>query len=201
MRPSSTRDRILDVTADVLHRLGLGGATTKVIAEAAGLSESALYRHFTDKSELLMSVISERLPQLIALLKDLPTAAGQRSVRANLEQVARIAIPFYEQTLPLAGSLFAEPELLARQQAVMRSKNLGPHHASEMLARYVRAEQGLGRIDARVDPEAAAALIIGAMLGHVLLRRLIGSDDSPEADERYIRTCIRALMIGLAPDQ
>ena len=198
-QPRSTRDHILDVTASVLRRVGLSGATTRVIAEAAGLSESALYRHFADKSELFLSVIAERMPQLIALLKDLPALAGQRTVRANLEQVGRVAIPFYDNTVPLAASLFADPDLLAREQRELRSRNAGPHRAAEMLALYVRAEQRLGRIDPRIDPEAAAALIIGAMLGRVLLRRLVGYDDSPEADERYIRTVVRTLMIGLAP--
>lgn len=200
MRPHSTRDHILDATAFVLQRFGLGRATTKAIAEAAGLSESALYRHFADKAELFLSVIVERMPQLVALLTNLPSAAGQRTVRANLEQVARVAIPFYEQTVPMAASLFAEPELLAGHQAQMRSKNIGPHRAAEMLAQYVRAEQRLGRIDSRIDPEAVAALIIGSMLGRVLLRRLIGTDDSPEDDERYIRTVVLTLMVGLAPD-
>lgn len=200
VRPRSTRDHILDATTAVVQRLGLGRATTKVIAEAAGVSESALYRHFLDKTELFLSVIAERMPQLIALLDTLPNAAGQRTVRANLEEVARLAIPFYERTVPMAGSLFAEPELLVRHQAHMRSKNVGPHRAAEMLARYVHAEQRLGRIDPRVDPEAAAALIIGSMLGHVLVRRLIGVDHSPEADERYIRSVVRTLMIGLRPE-
>ena len=200
VRADSTREHILDATAFVLQRLGLSRATTRVIAEAAGLSESALYRHFVDKTALFLSVIGERMPQLIALLEDLPNLAGQRTVRANLEQVARVAIRFYEQTIPLAGSLFSEPDLLARHQEHMRSKNVGPHRAAEMLALYVRTEQRLGRIDPQVDPEAVAALFIGSMLGRVLLRRLVGDDARPEADERYIRNVIRTMLMGLAPE-
>jgi AcrR family transcriptional regulator len=196
----TTRDVILDAAASVMHTLGLGRATTKEIAQAAGLSEAALYRHFEDKAELFLCVIGERLPQLIALLKDLPSRAGQRTVRANLEEIGRVALPFYEQTLPIASALFAEPDLLARHQEELRAKNAGPHRAVEMLSTYVRAEQRLGRINQRVDPEAVASLVVGSCLGRALVRRFTGAQDSPEADERFVRAIARTLMIGLAPE-
>src|SRR5690242_3079293 len=170
----STRDQILDAATSLIRNIGLGHTTTKEIASAAGLSEAALYRHFADRAELFLCVIGERVPQLVAALKDLPTRAGHRTVRGNLEDLARVALPFYDQTLPMAASLFAEPELLARHQEQMRNKNAGPHRSLEHLAAYVRAEQRLGRINARVDPEAAAALLIGSCVGRALIRRFLG---------------------------
>jgi AcrR family transcriptional regulator len=198
---STTRDHILDAAASVIHNLGLGRATTREIAQAAGLSEAALYRHFADKAELFLSVIGERLPQLIALLRDLPARAGQRTVRQNLEEIARTALPFYDQTLPIAASLFGEPDLLARHQAMMRSKNVGPHRSAEMLATYVRNEQRLGRINRRVDAEAVASLLVGACVGRALMRRFLGEEESREAEERFVRNVVRALMVGLTPDE
>jgi AcrR family transcriptional regulator len=195
-----TRDQILDAAASVIRTLGLVRATTKEIAQAAGLSEAALYRHFADKAELFLCVIGERVPQLIAVLKDLPANAGQRTVRANLEEVARVAIPFFEQTLPIAASLFAEPELLARHQEQLRLKNMGPHRANELLAGYLRAEQRLGRINQRIDPDAVAALVVGSCLGRALVRRFLGDEASPESDERFVRSVVRALLIGIAPE-
>ena len=40
----STRDRMLDAAAHVMHTRGLSRATTKEIAKAAGYSEAALYK-------------------------------------------------------------------------------------------------------------------------------------------------------------
>jgi AcrR family transcriptional regulator len=197
---TTTRDQILDAAAAVMHNLGLKRATTKEIAHAAGLSEAALYRYFADKAELMMCVIGERLPQLVAFLRDLPGRAGQRTVRANLEEFARTALPFYDETLPIAASLFAEPELLARHQEELRAKNTGPHRSAEMLAAYIRNEQKLGRVNQRVDPDAVASLVVGSCLGRALIRRFIGQTDPPEADERYIRSIVKTLMIGLSPD-
>jgi len=195
----STREQILDAAAGLIRNIGLVHTTTKEIASAAGLSEAALYRHFADKADLFLCVIGERVPQLVAMLKDLPTRAGQRTVRANLEDLARVALPFYEQTLPIAASLFAEPELLAKHQAHMRSKNVGPHRSVEHLAAYVRAEQRLGRVNSRVDPDAVAAMLIGSCLGRALIRRFLGEVDPPGADERFIKAVVRSMMEGLAP--
>src|SRR6516165_4638397 len=114
---NTTRDQILDAAATVIRNIGLGHTTTKEIASAAGLSEAALYRHFADKAELFLCVIGERVPQLVAAFVELGSRAGHRTVRSNLEDVARVALSFYDQALPIATSLFAEPDLLARHQA------------------------------------------------------------------------------------
>ena len=201
--PSSvtTRDHILDSAARVMYTLGLARATTKEIASAAGLSEAALYRYFADKAELFLCVIGERLPDLVATLKDLPARVGKRTVRSNVEDVIRVALPFYDHTLPVAAAMFAEPELLARHQAEMNRAGSGPHKANDLLAAYFRAEQREGRINARVDAEAAAALVVGACLQRVMMRRFTGHTDPPDADERFCRNVVRTLIQGLAPDE
>jgi AcrR family transcriptional regulator len=197
---ATTRDHILDAAASVIRTSGLGHSTTREIAIAAGLSEAALYRHFADKAELFLCVISERLPQLVAALHDLPGRVGHRTVRANLEDIVRVALPFYDQTLPIATSLFAEPELLARHQAHMRNKNFGPHRAFGQLAVYLRAEQRLGRVNSRTDPDAVAALLLGACLGRALIRRFLGEIDPPTSDERFVKAVVRSVIEGLAVD-
>jgi AcrR family transcriptional regulator len=197
----TTRDQILDAAAHVMQTIGMGRTTTKEIAQAAGLSEAALYRHFADKAELVLCVIGERLPQLVATLMDLPARVGRRTVRSNLEDVARVALPFYDQTVPMAASLFSEPELLARHQEHLRQKDAGPHRALDLLANYVRAEQRAGRVTHRADAEAAAALVVGACLGRALLRRFTGEQQGPDADERFVKAVVRTLMNGLSPDE
>lgn len=193
----TTRDQILDAAASLIRDVGLRRTTTREIAMAAGLSEAALYRHFADRAELFLCVIGERLPELVAALQDLPGRAGQRSVKLNLEDIARLALQFYDQSLPMAVSLFAEPDLLARHQAKMRSKNVGPHRAMEQLAVYVRAEQRLGRVSSRAEADAVASLLLGACLARALTRRFLGEQDPPAADERFVKTVVRTLIEGL----
>jgi AcrR family transcriptional regulator len=184
-----------------MHTLGLARATTKEIASAAGLSEAALYRYFSDKADLFLCVIGERLPELVATLKDLPTRVGKRTVRTNLEDVVRVALPFYDQTVPMAAAMFAEPELLKKHQAEMSRLGSGPHKSYDLLAAYLRAEQRTGRINPRADADAAAQLLVGACLGRAMLRRFTGRQDSAGDDERFSRAVVRTLLEGLAPTE
>ncbi len=65
---------------------------------------------------------------------------------------------------------------------------------------YLRAEQGLGRIDAAADIEAAASLLVGAIHGEVLPRLLFRPPGSavttpPDLAGRLAHT----ILLGIAP--
>jgi AcrR family transcriptional regulator len=195
----TTRDHILDAAARVLQTQGLGGATTREIAQAAGLSEAALYKHFRDKQDLYLCTLKERFPQLAATLHHLPSRAGQRSLRTNLEELATVALEFYAHGAPVACSLFADPELLARQQEAMRQGGAGPHKAFEHLASYLRAEQRIGRVARGADLDAAAGLLLGACLQRALIRQFVGQPLDAQADALFVKRAVRTLLSGLTP--
>lgn len=54
---SDTRDRIMAAARDVIARKGKKGATTREIAEVAGVNEATLFRHFGSKEALLIAVV------------------------------------------------------------------------------------------------------------------------------------------------
>ncbi|HZG16674.1 MAG TPA: TetR/AcrR family transcriptional regulator [Candidatus Bathyarchaeia archaeon] len=54
-----TRDRILSAARQLMAKKGMKGATTKKIAELAGVNEVTLFRHFTNKNGILMAVMEE----------------------------------------------------------------------------------------------------------------------------------------------
>lgn len=53
--PEETRERILVAARDVIGRKGKRGATTREIAEVAGVNEATLFRHFGTKEALLVA--------------------------------------------------------------------------------------------------------------------------------------------------
>lgn len=193
-----TRERILDAAAGVLTDLGLARATTKEIARAAGISEAALYRHFSGKEELFVTVLKERLPGFGATVLDDPGRATERDVAANLAEVARAAIRFYRGAFPISASLFLERALLRRHRAAMREMGTGPHRPLEGLAAYLRAEQARGRIAADVRPEVAANLLLGACFQRGFLAAYqeteLAGDDVDEAAEALVATLIPGLL-------
>lgn len=53
--PEETRERILAAARDVIGRKGRRGATTREIADVAGVNEATLFRHFGTKEALLLA--------------------------------------------------------------------------------------------------------------------------------------------------
>src|ERR1700761_2178517 len=167
------RDRILDAAAHVMRTRGFARTTTKEIARAAGYSEATLYKHFTDKTDLFLAVLKERLPSLgstlgalsAALDADTSSPAGpatRESLASRLAATARGAIAFYEASFPISASVFSEPELLAAHHAAVTRQGAGPQYPLAALARYLRLEQERGRIRPGADCDAAASLLLGS---------------------------------------
>jgi AcrR family transcriptional regulator len=191
---ASTRDRILDVTADLMRSGGLAALTTREIARAAGLTEAALYRHFKNKEDLLTSALAERLPVFIEILNDLPQQIGQAGVADNLRRVAQAAVPFYRQAMPMLSAIFGDPNLLARHRAWASETGFGPHKANVSLSAYLRGERELGRISADFDTDAAAALLLGGCLQRAFFDEFLGRASNTMEVAEYATALVDTLL-------
>ncbi|MHC5003475.1 MAG: TetR/AcrR family transcriptional regulator [Planctomycetota bacterium] len=65
MRAQDRRRQLLTVAADVFARHGYHGTTTSRLAEAAGISEPVLYRHFESKQDLFVTLVNEVSEEVI----------------------------------------------------------------------------------------------------------------------------------------
>src|SRR3954463_4582937 len=146
------RVRILDAAHELMLTVGLARATTKEIAKAAGCSEAALYKYFSGKEEVFIRVLAERLPKLAPLLHALAAEPGRHTLEENLTEIPRQAALFYEQSFPIAASLYAETQLKRRHDDAMREMESGPHKPIEWLDAYLKAEQSIGRGDPAAHP-------------------------------------------------
>ncbi|MFD5218512.1 TetR/AcrR family transcriptional regulator [Streptomyces tendae] len=196
--PSATpaRERILDAAHELMRTVGLTRATTKEIARVAGCSEAALYKHFASKEELFIRVLSERLPRLTPLLRSLAAEPGGASLEENLTEIARQAVLFYEQSFPIAASLYAQTQLKRRHDDAMRELGTGPHLPIEGLDTYLRAEQAAGRVRADADTFAAASLLLGACAQRAFAYDATPSGARPPVDA-FARRLSRTLLAGL----
>ncbi|MEV0617400.1 helix-turn-helix domain-containing protein [Nonomuraea sp. NPDC050404] len=189
-----TRDVILDAAATVMAERGLANVTTRQIAQAAGFTEAALYKHFANKADLLVAVMRERSPAFTQLIQALQGRAGTGTLAGNLTAVARAAISFYGAGFPMLASMFADPATLAAHKEELRQQGAGPHKANEFVAAYLRAERDLGRLRPETDVTAAAGLLLGACFQHAFLSHMspAGLDDDTAA-ESFARTLLRQL--------
>ncbi|MET9718360.1 TetR/AcrR family transcriptional regulator [Streptomyces rochei] len=190
------RERILDAAHELMLTVGLARTTTKEIAKGADCSEAALYKHFASKEELFIRVLSERLPRLGPLLRSLAAEPDRAPLEENLTEIVRQAALFYEQSFPIAASLYAQTELKRRHDEAMRELGTGPHLPIEGLADYLRAEQEAGRVREDADAFAAASLLLGACAQRAFAYDVLGEGGMPPADA-FARQLVRTVLVGI----
>lgn len=192
-----SREEIVAAAAKVMREQGYAHATTKAIAQAAGYSEALLYKHFRDKTEIFMSVLTEQLPALGSTLEELMATASENPLATNLARLARITLSFYLESFPISVSLFSSRELLATHRKRVTSRQGGPDVPLLRVTAYFEEEARLGRIRRDADLEAAASLLLGACFQYAFLASF--EDREPEAGEldewaeRLAATLARAL--------
>ena len=187
------RAEILSATGKLFRSRGLSGVTTRQIAEAVGCSEGALYVHFKGRLDLLLAVLEESLPDMLQPLQALQDAAGRETPRQNLEAALRGVFAFHRRVTPMLASLFAEPELLSAYRKSLRRAGKGPHRGTATLAGYIRSEQALGRVDSKVDADAAATLLMSASFFRAFGESFFGGPGRA-ASERFLDQMVAAVL-------
>ena len=178
-RPSR-RPQIVAATEKLIRTRGLAHATTKAIAAAAGCSEGALYVHFKSRSQLLLAMLEESLPDMLVPLRTLNDAIGKATPKENLHRALMAISAFHQRVTPSICALFAEPELLAEYRHSLVSQNKGPGGAIARLRNYITAEQKLGRISRSVDPDVAAASLMANSFFRSFVGHFFGDQQSFE---------------------
>ena len=70
------REALLDTAIEQLHEGGVENLSLRALARAVGVSQTAPYRHFEDKSELLAAMATNGYRDLLRALRETGAAAG-----------------------------------------------------------------------------------------------------------------------------
>ncbi len=173
--PDAVRDHILDAAHRVITGHGLAAASTRAIAEEAGIGAGTLYNYFEDRRQLVAAAMLRRARVLSRPLSELPSQAGNETVAHNLRRFAHEIGDILDQLVPLFAAAFSDGPLLEALHRAMASDawsagGTGPF-AVHPIEGYLVAEQELGRVAPDADYRSAASLILSlcherAFLGH-----------------------------------
>jgi AcrR family transcriptional regulator len=193
-RTPISRGRILEAAARCYAKHGFRGATTRLIANEAGVNEVTLFRTFGSKSALFEAVLGQHgttgpLPALPADPVD-PLAELTAYVAASLERVRAMR--------PLL--MHSMSELDERPDAAEFACR-GRHHVHDTISAYIRILQERGLAAADVDVDVAAVMLSATVMSDAMARHFIPDVYPPleEAAERYVRGFLRAIGASLPP--
>jgi AcrR family transcriptional regulator len=195
-RGRTTRARLIEATVRVVGEVGYPHATTRAIAEAAGVAEGTIYRHFPDKATLLYAAILERNAAMVEGISALADRAGAATVEVNLvEMLSRLAT-LRDQVLPLELAILTDPEHATRREEMassLRSGHLiGP---PGVIADYLAAEQTLGRIRSDMPAGEIAGVLLATLFG----LGIVATKDVEGVDQGLLASAVRLIAAGLEP--
>ncbi|WP_431036820.1 TetR/AcrR family transcriptional regulator [Streptomyces sp. P6-2-1] len=190
----ATRHRIVEHAAALVREHGTGGTALEDVRHAAGVSSSQLFHYFPEgKSELLLAVarrageqvLLDQEPQLSAL-------ADGGSWRAWAERV----YAHYEAQGPNCD-LSALTAQLGMGDPGIREVVSGMHiRWQAALAAGLRAHQSRGAARQDADPDRAAAALLAAVQGGVLM---MASTDSSAHLRAAVETWLDGMGLTAAP--
>jgi AcrR family transcriptional regulator len=170
MAAEDRREQIIDVAIRLFSRKGFRGTTTREIAQAAGVNEAIIFRHFTNKSDLYAAIIDRKANspdgQSPGRMVEAAIAAG--GDRQVFESIAFNILEFHEHD-DTAMRLLLYSALEGHELADMIVRNY-ISKAHRRLAEYVRKRMAEGAFR-RVDPMMAVRGFIGMVIGHVMQKK------------------------------
>ena len=182
---------ILEAGSLCLARLGQDRTSIQVIADAAGLNRTTVYRHFSDRSQLLRAINEyERDKQRARLSERIPDDAGLEDALAAIAEV-----------LAATALAFNIPEHLRRRdRGLAQYYGLSSHDRhewiSDLVRPYVARARQAGELNRSLTDDQAvewAALVL------MLIETLPGSLSVDITDPRAVgRTFARRICQGIA---
>jgi AcrR family transcriptional regulator len=181
------RERILNATIRVYAEAGFRGATTRRVAQEAGVNEITLFRHFGTKEALIKAALKAsgrgiqsappepRAPESELYVWALATYRHWYENRRLINQVM--------------GDLAEHPEL-----APDICEEPSCEHA--MLSRYLERLRELGMTSQPFHADAAAGLLLGSVFTHALWRDHFEKPGLPPVEE-VIRQYVALLLAAL----
>jgi len=152
------RKQIVMGAAQVFAEKGYHRATTKEIAQAAGISEGTIYNYFGNKRELLLGMIEMlALQSLKGIITNQPPADPKEFITLILRDRYNLAQERGYLIAPILAEVFTDDEL--RQEAYQKIAM----PVAALLEQYIQTQIDAG-LFRPVNPIIATRMFIGAII-------------------------------------
>lgn len=191
---NAIRERLLDAAARVYAETGYRGATTRRIAQEAGVNEITLFRHFGSKTTLIIEAVRQanlrsNCPQVPATPAQ-PVTEIRAWVRAELAHLTQLR-SIIRTSL---GEVEERPEIipLIGEQ---------PREVILALSAYIEQLQQDGRASRDVDARTAALTFFGSLFADAMGRDVMPElyhESLEESADRYAAVFLRSIGVAEA---
>jgi AcrR family transcriptional regulator len=171
MAGDERRLQILQVAVSLFSQRGFRGTTTKEIAQAAGVSEAMVFRHFATKQELYRAILDYKacLTDTLDPCLAVADAVERKDDRGVFEQLAFNSLQRHERDTEF-HRLLLYAALEGHELAEMFwERNVRSLY--EFLGAYIRDRQRDGAM-IEIDPAVVVRAFVGMVIHHSLNNKL-----------------------------
>jgi TetR/AcrR family transcriptional repressor of uid operon len=184
------RNEILAAAEHCFVRNGLHGASISDICKEAGISPGHLYHYFASKEAIVGAMTDAGLDYATGRLTEM--MASDNAIPALLSEIDRGKPGQQKNNQILILDVLAEASRNPAVGEILRSHSLA---LRKLLSDFLRQAQARAQVDAMLDPDMAAAIIMAVLDGAKTL-----SLRDPDLDLAVAREALKALLASyLAP--
>lgn len=186
----TTHEKILNAARDLFEKNGFAAATTKEIADLAGVSEVTLFRHFSSKRALFEETLHSCMHpyKVDEYLKD----GAAYDLDIDLKNIAHDMMETYRSNAPLIRMIMRDKMRGSPPEMAFKKKE---HGAENRLHEYFVTMRQMGRLGA--DPDMARKFYMTNITGY-FMRNLMSSQTNAE-DKQYFEWMLGAVISVLKP--
>jgi AcrR family transcriptional regulator len=157
MKHSERQKEIIKVSLELIAEHGIQGLTIKNISKKIGIVESAIYRHYESKTQILIDLldsISDFMPP--------STSLENLSVVEIIEQKIENHFYAFTQFPPLVSIVFSE-EIFRNHELLVKKTGEKIQNSILDMTSLIRKGQNNGEIRKDINPEHFAIMVMGTI--------------------------------------
>jgi AcrR family transcriptional regulator len=194
MKKSETKELLLKATLKLISEKGYLGATTREIAQEAGVTELTLFRHFGSKEKLFEELLKSYtfLPKLKELLPGLEGLSYEEA----LGVIARRFLLTLKERKAMISILFSEVTTYPEKIRTVYNNFVDEMRAT--LAGYFKVLQNRGILKKKISPEIAARVFLWILFSYFRSEEIMrgGSGMTKQKLEKNVQEIVRIFMHG-----
>jgi AcrR family transcriptional regulator len=187
------REQLFAAADRILLRSGPSALTSRAVTAEAGVAKGVLHRHFADFDDFLAELVLDRISRIDSQTEELLGSAGTGTVAGNL--AGALTGLFGPVAVAIVALITFRDDLRARLRRTVPAGVPVLTEAVTMIAAYLTAERGLGRVRADAEVEMLAPMLVGT--AHFLFAGREGTPPDAEA----VRNVVTRVIAGALTDR
>ncbi|MGH9940953.1 MAG: TetR/AcrR family transcriptional regulator [Pyrinomonadaceae bacterium] len=166
MAGEDRRRQLVLVAMRLFSQQGFSRTTTKEIAQAAGVSEATLFKHFATKEDLYAAILDHKAceGEMPSACPKVSEAIARGDNRAVFEGLARALLQFHEADPDFARLLIRSA--LQGHELFQMFWEKSVRRTAEFLRDYLRQQQEVGTVRPDLNPMVIARAFSGMVVNH-----------------------------------